>query len=83
MNIRQALTFDDVSIEPAASQVMPGQANLRSRLTARIDLGIPILSAAMDTVTEAPLAIAIAQALGWYPHEPRCTICERQSTTDP
>ncbi len=64
MEIRQALTFDDVSIEPAASKVLPGQANLRTRLTARIDLGIPILSAAMDTVTEARLAIAIAQAGG-------------------
>ena len=64
MDIRQALTFDDVSIEPAASNVLPGQANLRTRLTTRIDLGIPILSAAMDTVTEARLAIAIAQAGG-------------------
>ncbi len=64
MDIRQALTFDDVSIEPAASKVLPGHAELRTRLTARIDLGIPILSAAMDTVTEARLAIAIAQAGG-------------------
>ena len=64
MQIRQALTFDDVSIEPAASNVLPGQANLRTRLTATIELGIPILSAAMDTVTESRLAIAIAQAGG-------------------
>ena len=64
MEIRQALTFDDVSIEPAASKVLPGQANLRTHLTASIELGIPILSAAMDTVTEARLAIAIAQAGG-------------------
>ena len=64
MQIRQALTFDDVSIEPAASKVLPGQANLRTHLTASIELGIPILSAAMDTVTEARLAIAIAQAGG-------------------
>ncbi|MBT6830439.1 MAG: IMP dehydrogenase [Rhodospirillaceae bacterium] len=64
MQIRQALSFDDVSIEPAASKVLPGQANLRTHLTASIELGIPILSAAMDTVTEARLAIAIAQAGG-------------------
>ncbi|MBT7290913.1 MAG: IMP dehydrogenase [Rhodospirillaceae bacterium] len=64
MQIRQALTFDDVSIEPAASKVLPGQANLRTHLTASIELGIPILSAAMDTVTEARLAIAIAQVGG-------------------
>ena len=64
MEIRQALTFDDVSIEPAASKVLPGQANLRTHLTASIELGIPILSAAMDTVTEARLAIAVAQAGG-------------------
>ena len=64
MHIRQALTFDDVSIEPAASKVLPGNANLRTRLTATIELGIPILSAAMDTVTESRLAIAVAQAGG-------------------
>ena len=64
MQIREALTFDDVSIEPAASDVLPGQASLRTRLTAQIELGIPLLSAAMDTVTEHRLAIAIAQAGG-------------------
>ncbi|MDP6474714.1 MAG: IMP dehydrogenase [Alphaproteobacteria bacterium] len=64
MQIRQALTFDDVSIEPAASKILPGQADLSTRLTATIDLGIPILSAAMDTVTESRLAIAIAQSGG-------------------
>jgi IMP dehydrogenase len=64
MQIREALTFDDVSIEPAASKILPGQADLRTRLTASIELGIPILSAAMDTVTESRLAIAIAQAGG-------------------
>lgn len=64
MRIREALTFDDVSIEPAASKVLPGQATLRTRLTAEIELGIPLLSAAMDTVTEHRLAIAIAQAGG-------------------
>jgi len=77
MQIRQALTFDDVSIEPAASKVLPGQANLRTRLTATIELGIPILSAAMDTVTEARLAIAIAQTGGMGVVHKNMTIAEQ------
>ena len=64
MEIREALTFDDVLLKPAASSVLPAQAETRSRLTRSIELGIPLLSAAMDTVTEAPLAIALAQAGG-------------------
>ncbi|MSO75238.1 MAG: IMP dehydrogenase [Alphaproteobacteria bacterium] len=64
MQLREALTFDDVLLEPAASSVIPTQADTRTRLTASIELGIPILSAAMDTVTEAPLAIAMAQVGG-------------------
>src|SRR5215467_3944527 len=62
--IREALTFDDVLLVPGASEVLPGQVDTRTRLTKRIELGIPLLSAAMDTVTEAPLAIAMAQAGG-------------------
>jgi len=62
--IREALTFDDVLLLPAASSILPSQANTRTRLTRSISLGIPILSAAMDTVTEARLAIAMAQAGG-------------------
>ena len=62
--IREALTFDDVLLLPAASTVLPTQADTRTRLTRTIDLGIPIISAAMDTVTEARLAIAMAQAGG-------------------
>ncbi|MAM93580.1 IMP dehydrogenase [Parvibaculum sp.] len=62
--IREALTFDDVLLLPAASTVLPTQADTRTRLTRTIDLGIPIVSAAMDTVTEARLAIAMAQAGG-------------------
>ncbi len=62
--IREALTFDDVLLVPAASQVLPAQVETRSRLTKTVELGIPLLSAAMDTVTEAPLAIAMAQAGG-------------------
>jgi IMP dehydrogenase len=64
LTIREALTFDDVLLVPAASSVLPGQVDTRTRLTRRIELGIPLISAAMDTVTEAPLAIAMAQAGG-------------------
>ena len=64
MNIPEALTFDDVLLVPGASEVLPGQVDTRTRLTKSIELGIPLLSAAMDTVTEAPLAIAMAQAGG-------------------
>src|SRR3954451_282503 len=62
--IREALTFDDVLLVPAASEVLPSQVDTRTRLTKTVELGIPLISAAMDTVTEAPLAIAMAQAGG-------------------
>ncbi len=58
------LTFDDVLLKPAASSVMPGQVDTSSKLTREITLSLPIMSAAMDTVTEAPMAIAMAQAGG-------------------
>jgi IMP dehydrogenase len=64
MQIRDALTFDDVLLKPAASSVLPGDCDTRTRLTKSIELGIPLLSAAMDTVTESALAIALAQAGG-------------------
>ena len=64
MNIREALTFDDVLLVPAASEVLPGQVDTRTRVTRTVELGIPLISAAMDTVTEAGLAIAMAQAGG-------------------
>jgi IMP dehydrogenase len=64
MTIREALTFDDVLLVPQASNVLPGQVDTRSRLTKTIELGIPLISSAMDTVTEAALAIAMAQAGG-------------------
>jgi IMP dehydrogenase len=64
MEIRQALTFDDVMLVPAASGVLPGETDTRARLTREIELGIPLVSAAMDTVTESALAIGLAQAGG-------------------
>ena len=60
----QALTFDDVLLQPGHSDVMPGQTDVRTKIAGDIELNIPILSAAMDTVTEARLAIAMAQAGG-------------------
>ncbi len=62
--VREGLTFDDVLLEPAASDVLPSEASTRTRLTPRIELAIPIVSAAMDTVTESRLAIAIAREGG-------------------
>src|ERR1700744_6312764 len=64
MEIREALTFDDVLLVPAASAVLPNETDTRTRLTREISLGIPLLSAAMDTVTESGLAIAMAEAGG-------------------
>jgi len=61
MVIKEALTFDDVLLVPAESDVLPAQADTRTRLTRSIELGIPLLSAAMDTVTDSRLAIALAQ----------------------
>jgi len=60
----EALTFDDVLLQPGHSTVMPGQTDVSTRIAGDIDLNIPILSAAMDTVTESRLAIAMAQAGG-------------------
>jgi IMP dehydrogenase len=62
--LQKALTFDDVLLVPAYSQILPRDVSLRTRLTRSIQLNIPVLSAAMDTVTEARMAIAIAQEGG-------------------
>ncbi len=62
--LQEYLTFDDVLLKPAASQVLPGEVNTASKLTRDINLAMPILSSAMDTVTEANMAIAMAQMGG-------------------
>ena len=61
---QEALTFDDVLIVPGHSQVLPHTASLQTRLTRKVNLNIPMISAAMDTVSEARLAIALAQEGG-------------------
>ena len=61
---KEALTFDDVLLQPDYSDVLPREVDLSTKLTAEITLNLPLLSAAMDTVTEARLAIALAQEGG-------------------
>jgi IMP dehydrogenase len=81
MELREALTFDDVLLVPGPSDVLPAAADTRTFVTRRIGLEIPLVSAAMDTVTEARMAIAMAQAGGigvihrnstWRPRPRRC-----------
>ena len=62
--LTEALTFDDVLLRPGHSEVMPSGVIIKTRLTRSIELNLPIMSSAMDTVTEARLAIAMAQAGG-------------------
>jgi IMP dehydrogenase len=64
MNLREALTFDDVLLVPGPSEVLPASADTRTFITPSISLNIPLVSAAMDTVTESKMAIAMAQAGG-------------------
>jgi IMP dehydrogenase len=63
-NLVEALTFDDVLIKPGLSEVMPSEVDIRSRITRSISVNMPIIASAMDTVTEAQMAIAMAQAGG-------------------
>jgi IMP dehydrogenase len=62
--IREAFTFDDVLLKPGLSEILPSEADVRSRLTRAVALNIPVIASAMDTVTEARMAIAMAQAGG-------------------
>src|SRR6201994_1503171 len=62
--LREAYTFDDVLLKPGLSDILPADADIRSRVTRSIPLNIPIIASAMDTVTEARMAIAMAQAGG-------------------
>ena len=62
--IREAFTFDDVLLKPGLSDVLPSQVDIRTHVTRAIPLNIPIMASAMDTVTEARMAIAMAQAGG-------------------
>ena len=64
MEIREALTFDDVLLVPSASEILPGDADTRTKITQNIELNIPLMSSAMDTVTEEKMAIAMAQSGG-------------------
>src|SRR4026209_1124571 len=61
---REGLTFDDVLIKPGLSEVLPADVDIRSRITRSIPVNIPVIASAMDTVTEAQMAIAMAQAGG-------------------
>ncbi len=61
LRIREGLTFDDVLLEPGASEVMPGEVDVRTKITREISLNMPIVASAMDTVTETRMAIAMAQ----------------------
>jgi len=64
MDLREALTFDDVLLVPGASNVLPADADTRTRITDKISLNVPLMSSAMDTVTESSMAIAMAQVGG-------------------
>ncbi len=78
MEIREALTFDDVLLVPGASEVLPATADTRTFVTKSIPLNIPLLSSAMDTVTEARMAIAMAQAGGMGILHRNLTLDEQQ-----
>ncbi len=80
--ITEALTFDDVLLVPQKSEILPSEADISTRLTKSIVLRVPIVSAAMDTVTEAPLAIAMAQEGGLGFIHKNMTIVEQAAEVD-
>jgi IMP dehydrogenase len=82
LKIRDALTFDDVLLEPAFSKILPRDADVSTRLTNEIRINVPLISAAMDTVTEYRLAIAIAQDGGIGIIHKNLTIEEQASMVD-
>ncbi len=69
--VPEALTFDDVLLLPAKSDIVPALADTTTRLTRNIELRVPLISAAMDTVTESRMAIAMAQQGGTRHHPPQ------------
>ena len=71
--IREAYTFDDVLLKPSLSDILPSEADIRSHVTRAISLNIPIIASAMDTVTEARMAIAMAQSGGIF-HRASCSV---------
>ena len=80
--VKEGLTFDDVLLIPARSEVLPDEVDTRTRLTRGIPLNIPICSAAMDTVTEAKLAIAVAREGGIGIIHRNCSIEEQVHEVD-
>ncbi len=80
--IPEALTFDDVLLVPQKSEVLPSEVDVSTRLTKTISLRVPVISAAMDTVTEAPLAIAMAQEGGLGVIHKNMTIAQQASEVD-
>ena len=79
---KQAYTFDDVLLVPQKSNVLPKDVNLKTRLTKNIQLNIPIISAAMDTVTESAMAIALARTGGLGVIHKNLTIQDQANMVD-
>ncbi|HTH51540.1 MAG TPA: IMP dehydrogenase, partial [Pyrinomonadaceae bacterium] len=80
--IKEGLTFDDVLLVPAYSEILPSEADTRTKFSRNIDLNIPLCSSAMDTVTEAALAIALAQQGGIGVIHKNFTIAEQAEEVD-
>jgi len=79
MNLRKAYTFDDVLLVPQKSDVLPAEVDLSTKITAQISLRIPVISSAMDTVTESAMAIAMAREGGLGIIHKNLSIENRQS----